>query len=557
MSEGQYSAQQQSLVAWLGESEKLHVFFGRVLAEAQEQRVDRIQFTIDGEALQGSLRRAGTELKSLTVKAAWFEPMARWLFDRCAYAWSKESSLGVRFPQDQMESSFPVLLKAQNDYVRALVSQRLVLNRKHVLTLSELEFRTCEQVFQGLDLLPEQVRELQSSIQGETGIFVVGGPDDIQTQRARATYLSLLGAHAAGSAEEVLAFPALKELLRERHLVVTRTASDAWTLARSYISEPYAELVRAVILTGFVPRVCPYCKRQAAIPGTLLSELPEGLARRLGRYYSLGSGCAECNQAGTLGLCGIVSMQLFDPSRRAALKDAEGLRLLHRAQVLPLLEDGVNKVEAGKITLSQLFALTKSVPAAFLPLLNQHRQETTRSEAEASRIALSADVFEGGRGTPQVLSGRAAFTGSKSDAGIDGPLFSLGSSGKLREKPMVLVVEDDPDQRSILEVLLRSSGYEIISAGNGCEALDLLARELPDLMVTDLMMPKMDGAELISRVRADARTRKLPILVLTVLSDSEKEYALLDVGADDYCEKTIQRKVLLKRIEKLVQRRLG
>ena len=99
-----------------------------------------------------------------------------------------------------------------------------------------------------------------------------------------------------------------------------------------------------------------------------------------------------------------------------------------------------------------------------------------------------------------------------------------------------------------------SDKYKVSSVANGKEAIELLQEEEPDLIITDLMMPKMDGAELVSKIRSDKRYTGLPIMVLTVVSDPAREYELLDLGVDDYCEKTIQRKVLFKRIENLLRR---
>ncbi len=119
---------------------------------------------------------------------------------------------------------------------------------------------------------------------------------------------------------------------------------------------------------------------------------------------------------------------------------------------------------------------------------------------------------------------------------------------------VILIVEDDNDQRDILELILHSENYEVVSAANGREALDILAKTRPILVITDLMMPVLDGAGLVREMKAQEALKTIPIMVLTVLADAEREFSLLSLGADDYCEKSTQKKVLLKRIEKLIQR---
>lgn len=128
---------------------------------------------------------------------------------------------------------------------------------------------------------------------------------------------------------------------------------------------------------------------------------------------------------------------------------------------------------------------------------------------------------------------------------------------KLKIEPQVfkiLIVEDDIDQRSIIEMVLKDAGYEVYAASDGKEGFELLEKVNADLVVSDLMMPGVDGATLIRRIKSDNRFKTLPILVLTVINDSEKEYQILSLGVDDYCEKTVQRNILLKRIENLLKR---
>jgi len=103
-------------------------------------------------------------------------------------------------------------------------------------------------------------------------------------------------------------------------------------------------------------------------------------------------------------------------------------------------------------------------------------------------------------------------------------------------------------------MVLRTSEYEVFTANDGIEALEVLSRSTPDLIISDIMMPNMDGVQLVQKLRGDEKYKLLPIMILTVIEDSEKEYELLSLGADEYCEKTVQRKILLRRIENLLKR---
>lgn len=91
-------------------------------------------------------------------------------------------------------------------------------------------------------------------------------------------------------------------------------------------------------------------------------------------------------------------------------------------------------------------------------------------------------------------------------------------AGSGRSAP-VLIVEDDHDLRNAMAELLQAEGYHCILAENGLEALDALRRLRPSLLLTDLLMPVMNGVELIRRLRSEARWRDLPIVVMTAAND--------------------------------------
>ena len=123
----------------------------------------------------------------------------------------------------------------------------------------------------------------------------------------------------------------------------------------------------------------------------------------------------------------------------------------------------------------------------------------------------------------------------------------------------VLIVDDDPDMRLVIGSVLRSRSYEVIEACDGEEALAKLRDEKPDLMLLDLLMPKMDGFALVRELQ-NAHWRnyhKMPILIMSSIREeaSQRRYELETgrrLGADDYIEKPIEPFALLERIEKLL-----
>ncbi len=116
----------------------------------------------------------------------------------------------------------------------------------------------------------------------------------------------------------------------------------------------------------------------------------------------------------------------------------------------------------------------------------------------------------------------------------------------------VLVVEDDEEIADVLRRSLRNEGYEVRTSADGVEALEVAAGFVPDLVVLDLGLPRLDGIEVCRRLRADS---DVPILMLTARAETDDRVGGLDSGADDYLVKPFERRELLARIRALLRRR--
>jgi two-component system response regulator MprA len=116
----------------------------------------------------------------------------------------------------------------------------------------------------------------------------------------------------------------------------------------------------------------------------------------------------------------------------------------------------------------------------------------------------------------------------------------------------VLIVEDDADIADVLRRSLRNEGYEVRTSADGVDALDVAAGFIPDLVVLDLGLPRLDGVEVCRRLRQEG---DVPILMLTARAETDDRVAGLDSGADDYLVKPFERQELLARIRALLRRR--
>jgi DNA-binding response OmpR family regulator len=120
--------------------------------------------------------------------------------------------------------------------------------------------------------------------------------------------------------------------------------------------------------------------------------------------------------------------------------------------------------------------------------------------------------------------------------------------------PTVLIVEDNPELRHFISQNLREL-YYVLQAENGIEGFNLAAETMPDLIVSDVMMPVMDGVSLSDRLKNDERTSHIPIILLTARADSESKITGLETGADAYLTKPFEMKELKVRIHHLIKGR--
>jgi adenylate cyclase len=129
----------------------------------------------------------------------------------------------------------------------------------------------------------------------------------------------------------------------------------------------------------------------------------------------------------------------------------------------------------------------------------------------------------------------------------------IGSTGPKRSPGFVLVVDDEEHNRTLLRDQLEIRGYEVDEAENGMQALQKIAARQPDVVLLDLMMPKMDGFEVCRHLRKDPRTAHLPILMVTALSERGDRLLGIQAGANDFLNKPIDTMDVILRVGNAVQ----
>ena len=182
--------------------------------------------------------------------------------------------------------------------------------------------------------------------------------------------------------------------------------------------------------------------------------------------------------------------------------------------------------------------------------------------AHKGEIIVSDSNYGGAEFVIAIPVSKDAFANHEMDDGEDAQkwpqdIFKLQN---IKRKPVapererVLIVEDDHDLRAYLRNCLQAQ-YHVSEASTGVEGLNLARKELPDMIITDVMMPEMDGMEMCKSVKNEIETSHIPILMLTAKSDEEHQKNGLDCGAWDYITKPFNTDALLKKVDNIIETR--
>jgi CheY-like chemotaxis protein len=226
--------------------------------------------------------------------------------------------------------------------------------------------------------------------------------------------------------------------------------------------------------------------------------------------WMAGKGCAACGQSGFKGRLAVQELlQMTDELRGLVARRAPDYEIRNAARTAgmrTLMEDGISKAALGMTTL-----------------------------AEVLRVVAQDDV----------TSPRVDRRSAPVEANSAGPSLAGGR---------ILIVEDSPTVTTVLKYFLELDGFEVLVAENGAAGLEIAKREHPRVIVTDVMMPGMDGMTMVKALRADPETRDAAIMMLTSESSVESEAEGLAAGADDYILKPVEPRRLAARVKGLFAR---
>jgi type IV pilus assembly protein PilB len=313
------------------------------------------------------------------------------------------------------------------------------------------------------------------------------------------------------------------------HLVLstlhTNDAPSALTRLIDLEIEPFLISTSLISVIGqrLVRKICPECKAPHSLSPHILKQLPDRIGKDKKLTFWEGTGCEACQYTGYSGRVGIFEVLAITPSLRETIAPKVSADTIRKAAKKEGFEsmtiDGVNKALQGITTIEEVFRVA---PPEVDELTHAPVVKSANGEGIDTEIPSAA-------ATPAALS---------------------------NVRPRKILVADDNEMAvKIVLNILESQGYLVVATKNGVEALKVASKERPDLIITDYLMPEMDGITLIKKLRSQLTTRYIPVIMLSAKDGVDAEVKGLDAGADDYLIKPVNPKRLLARINRLFDRR--
>lgn len=297
------------------------------------------------------------------------------------------------------------------------------------------------------------------------------------------------------------------------HLAISKIHASNVTEAISYLQSlaikrgTIAGSIIGIVEQHQLKKLCNDCKIVTPVTSgerAILSRLTDDIPAKTAHP----GGCEKCDNTGYLGREGVYELLVFDPKSAKMMRDgvaiADVRKFVRKSGGCRISDYALDKVRGFMLSLHDVNKnfLFEASPVNAAPAKSAQRE----------------------------------------------PSMFQNAGQNIHEKPSVLFVDDDPTSQTVMEHFLIDNGYEVISAGDGIDALLLLGQQHFDLIISDISMPNLDGFKLLEML--NQKGLHIPVILVSVSTCTDDEIKALELGAADYIRKPIQKDALLIRIRK-------
>jgi type II secretory ATPase GspE/PulE/Tfp pilus assembly ATPase PilB-like protein/CheY-like chemotaxis protein len=313
--------------------------------------------------------------------------------------------------------------------------------------------------------------------------------------------------------------------------------------------EPFkiAAALKGTIAQRLMRRLCLVCRAPSSdVPPRLRRWFPDGVSG-----INRAVGCPECGKTGYRGRFAVMEILVTDSEVERRISAAESTERIaeagRSAGMRSMWQAGVEHVLAGDADIEELLRVLE-VPAEEPPARHDGRDRAAQRTPTSVRSATPPAT----RATrPSSRPSGSSFLPEEVLELVD----DMGGGTRKPARQTVLLIEDEEPLRLVLRDLLEREGYVVVEAPDGVAALEAVDRHAPDVIVLDLNLPRLDGYQVLSHLRARPVTSGIPVLVLTARGDEDSEVKVFENGANDFITKPFRPRALSARLKALLSRR--
>jgi type IV pilus assembly protein PilB len=303
------------------------------------------------------------------------------------------------------------------------------------------------------------------------------------------------------------------------------------------------EALEAVVAQRLVRKLCPHCK--SVVPK---EDIDEKLLNILSKYSTTPEvyepkGCTRCGYTGYSGRIGVYEILILDTMLKDLIANDASLQVLRKTAKARgfrnLFEDAMRLVAAGTTDYNEIVrvinpVISKKETKKDIPLVKAN----TSNGDEKLKLDISSQ--------PKEIEKKVG--GAKPLVAVKEPASS---------RPARILITDDSDQTRLLvkKIIEKMSKWETLEATDGEKALALIQVDKPDIIVLDIMMPNMDGYELLQEIKSNPELEDIPVLIFSALKTEKSEQKVYELGADGFIVKPIDPKRMVEQIGKILDRK--